>query len=39
METVREREEEIEQESSGLKEQTEEDDDEMRNIYNPYYKL
>ena len=39
METVREKEEEIEQESSGLKEQTEEDDDEMRNIYNLYYKL
>jgi len=39
METIREEEEEIEQESLGLKEWTEEDDNEMGNIYNPYYKL
>ena len=39
METIKEKEEEIEQESSGLKEQTEEDDDKMENIYDPYYKL
>ena len=39
METIKEKEEEIEQESSGLKEWTEEDNDEMRNICNLYYKL
>ena len=39
METIKEKEEEIEQESLGLKEQTEKDDDEMENICNPYYKL
>ena len=38
METIKE-EEEIEQESSGLKEWTEDDDDKMGNIYDPYYKL
>ena len=38
METIKE-EEEIEQESSGLKEWTEEDDNEIRNICNPYYEL
>ena len=37
METIKE-EEEIEQESSGLKEWTE-DDDEMRNICDLYYEL
>jgi len=39
METIKEEEEKIEQESSGLKEWTEEDDNEMGNICNPYYKL
>ena len=39
IETIREEEEEIEQESSRLKEWTEEDDNEMGNIYNLYYKL
>ena len=39
METIKEKEEETEQESSGLKEWTEEDNDEMRNICNLYYKL
>ena len=38
METIKE-EEEIEQESSGLKEWTEEDNNEMENICDPYYKL
>ena len=38
MEIVKEK-EEIEQESSGLKEWTEEDNDEMENICDPYYKL
>ena len=33
METIKEKEEEIEQESSGLKEWTEDDDDEIGNIY------
>ena len=39
METIKEEEEEIEQESSGLKEWTEEDDNERGNICDPYYKL
>jgi len=39
METIKEKEEEIEQESSGLKKWTEEDNDEMRNICDPYYEL
>ena len=39
IETIKEKEEEIEQESSGLKEQTEEDNNEMGNICDPYYKL
>ena len=39
METIKEEEEKIEQESSGLKEWTEEDNDEMGNICNPYYEL
>ena len=38
IETIKEEEEEIEQESSGLKEWTE-DDNKMGNIYNPYYEL
>ena len=33
METIKEKEEEIEQKSSGLKEWTEDDDDEIGNIY------
>jgi len=39
IETIKEKEEEIEQESSGPKEWTEEDNNEMGNIYNLYYKL
>ena len=39
IETIKEEEEEIEQESSGLKEWTEEDDNEMENICDPYYEL
>ena len=39
METIKEEEEEIEQESSGLKEWIEEDDNKIGNIYNLYYKL
>jgi len=38
MKTIRE-EEEIEQENSGLREWTEEDDNEMDNIVDPYYEL
>ena len=39
METIKEEEEEIKQESSGLKEYTEEDDNEMGKICDPYYEL
>ena len=39
METIKEEEEEIEQGNSGIKEWTEEDDDEIGNIVDPYYKL
>ena len=39
METIKEEKKEIEQENSGLREQTEKDNDEMKNICNPYYKL
>jgi len=39
METIKEEKEEIEQESSGLRKWTEEDDNEIENIYDPYYKL
>jgi len=39
METIREEEEDIEQENSRLKEWTEEDNDEIRNMVNPYYEL
>jgi len=39
METIKEEEEEIKQESSGLKEWTEEDDNKMGNICDPYYEL
>jgi len=39
METIKEEEEEIKQESSGLKEWTEEDYNERGNICDPYYKL
>ena len=39
MEIVREEKEKIEQKSSRLKEWTEEDDNKMGNIYNPYYEL
>jgi len=39
METIKEEEEEIEQESSGLKEWTKEENNEMGNICDPYYEL
>jgi len=39
IETVKEEEEEIEQGNSGIKEWTEEDDDDMGNISDPYYEL
>ena len=39
IEIIKEKEEEIEQESLGLKEWTKEDNDEMGNICNPYYEL
>ena len=39
METIEEEEEEIEQENSGIREWTEEDDDEVGNIVDPYYEL
>jgi len=39
METIKEKEEEIEQESSGIKEWTEKDDKEMGNMVDPYYEL
>jgi len=39
METIKEENEEIKQESSGLREWTEEDDDKMENICDPYYEL
>jgi len=39
IETIKEEEEEIEQESLGLKEWTEEDDNEIENICDPYYEL
>ena len=39
METIREEEEDIEQENSRLKEWIEEDNDEIRNMVNPYYEL
>ena len=39
METIKEEEEKIEQENSEIREQTKEDDDEVGNIVDPYYKL
>ena len=39
IETIKKEEEEIKQESSGLKEYTEEDDNEMGKICDPYYEL
>ena len=39
IETIREEEEDIKQENSRLKEWTEEDNDEIGNMVNPYYKL
>ena len=39
METIEEEEEEIEQENSGIREWTEEDDDEVGNIVDLYYEL
>jgi len=39
MEIIKEEEEEIEQENSGIREWTEEDDDEVGNMVDPYYEL
>ena len=39
IETIKEEEEEIKQENLRLREWTKEDDDEMGNIFDPYYKL
>ena len=39
METIREEEEDIEQENSRLKEWTEEDNNEIGNMVDPYYEL
>ena len=39
METIKEEEEEVKQENSGIREWTEEDDDEIGNMVDPYYKL
>jgi len=39
METIKKKEEEIKQKGSGLREWTEEDDDEIGNICDPYYEL
>jgi len=39
METIKEKEEKIKQESSGLKKRTEEDDNKIESIYDLYYKL
>jgi len=39
METIKEEEEEIEQGNLGIKKWTEEDDDEIGNMVNPYYEL
>ena len=39
MEMIEEEEEEIEQENSGIREWTEEDDNEVGNIVDPYYEL
>ena len=39
MEMIEEEEEEIEQENSGIREWTEEDDDEVGNIVDLYYEL
>jgi len=36
METIKEEEEEIKQKNLGIKEWTEEDDDEIRNMVDPY---
>ena len=39
MEIIKEEKEEIKQENSGIKEWTEEDDDDMGNMDDPYYEL
>ena len=39
METIKEKEEKIEQENSGIREQTEEEDDKIGNMVDPYYEL
>ena len=39
METIKEEKEEIEQGNLGIKKWTEEDDDEIGNMVNPYYEL
>ena len=39
METIKEKEEKIEQENSGIREWTEEEDDKIGNMVDPYYEL
>ena len=39
MKTIREKKEEIEQENSGLREWTEEEDDDIGNLWDPYDEL
>ena len=39
LETIEEKEEEIQQENSGVREQTKENEDKMNNMVDPYYKL
>jgi len=39
MKTIKEEKEEIEQENLGLREWTEEDNNKIKNICDPYYKL
>ena len=39
METIKKKEEKIEQENSGIREQTEEEDDKIGNMVDPYYEL
>ena len=39
METIKEKKKEIEQENLRLREWTKKDDDEIENIFDPYYKL
>jgi len=39
MKTIREKKEEMEQENSGLREWTEEEDDDIENLWDPYDEL